>query len=69
VAAQGRLPTASTRSSTNRIFAAPLATTLLVLSLKAPRTQKDNLSQIKQLRSMFDSALIDSIPPLNDKAG
>lgn len=34
-----------------------------IVSKKAPRTQKDNLSEIKQLRPMFDSAPIDSITP------
>jgi integrase len=34
-----------------------------VVPKKAPRTQKDNLAEIKQLRPMFDSAPIDSITP------
>jgi len=34
-----------------------------IVPKKAPRTQKDNLSEIKQLRPMFDSAPIDSITP------
>lgn len=34
-----------------------------VVPKKAPRTQKDNLAEIKQLRPMFDGAPIDSITP------
>lgn len=34
-----------------------------IIPKKAPRTQKDNLSEIKQLRPLFDSAPIDSITP------
>lgn len=34
-----------------------------IVPKKAPRTQKDNMSEIKQLRPMFDSAPIDSITP------
>lgn len=34
-----------------------------IVPKKAPRTQKDNLAEIKQLRTMFDSAPIDSITP------
>ena len=34
-----------------------------IIPKKAPRTQKDNLAEIKQLRMMFDSAPIDSITP------
>ena len=34
-----------------------------IVPKKAPRTQKDNLSEIKQLRPMFDGAPIDSITP------
>jgi integrase len=34
-----------------------------VIPKKAARTQKDNMSEIKQLRPMFDSAPIDSITP------
>lgn len=33
-----------------------------IVSKKAPRTQKDNLSEIKQLRPMFDSAPITPLP-------
>ncbi|WP_296267363.1 tyrosine-type recombinase/integrase [Pseudomonas sp. UBA6562] len=34
-----------------------------IVPKKAPRTQKDNLSEIKQLRSYFDQAPIDGITP------
>jgi len=34
-----------------------------IVPKKAARTQKDNLSEIKQLRPMFDSAPIDAITP------
>ena len=34
-----------------------------ILPKKAPRTQKDNLAELKQLRPMFDEAPIDSITP------
>ncbi|WMN15637.1 tyrosine-type recombinase/integrase [Pseudomonas piscis] len=34
-----------------------------VVPKKAPRTQKDNLAEIKQLRTVFDSAPIDAITP------
>lgn len=34
-----------------------------IIPKKAPRTQKDNLAEIKQLRPMFDNAPIDSITP------
>ncbi|WP_025804652.1 tyrosine-type recombinase/integrase [Pseudomonas chlororaphis] len=34
-----------------------------IVPKKAPRTQRDNLAEIKQLRTMFDSAPIDSITP------
>ena len=34
-----------------------------ILPKKAPRTQKDNLAELKQLRPMFDDAPIDSITP------
>lgn len=34
-----------------------------IIPKKAPRTQKDNLGELKQLRPMFDDAPIDSITP------
>lgn len=34
-----------------------------IIPKKAPRTQRDNLAEIKQLRPLFDSAPIDSITP------
>ena len=34
-----------------------------IVPKKAPRTQSDNLSEIKQLRPLFDNAPIDSITP------
>ncbi|WP_447902731.1 tyrosine-type recombinase/integrase [Pseudomonas serbica] len=34
-----------------------------IVSKKAPRTQRDNVAEIKQLRQLFDNAPIDSITP------
>jgi integrase len=34
-----------------------------IVPKKAPRTQRDNLAEIKQLRQLFDNAPIDSITP------
>lgn len=34
-----------------------------VIPKKAPRTQRDNLAELRQLRPVFDEAPIDSITP------
>lgn len=34
-----------------------------VIPTKKPRTQKDSLAELRQLRKAFDSAPIDAIPP------